>query len=107
MCCVGFFRLHLIENVVMLYVLVEFEPNGKQYVYQTPVRVTVSDIVLVNVYGAVKAAKVKVVSERVEGNYRGPIKTIAGLGYMLEDLEQPATDEPVRRNGFVEWLTSL
>lgn len=78
--------------VELTYIKVEFERGGKQYVYSSPYIHKKGDIVLVNVYGGLKAATVVCESE---ADYAGTIKMIAGIGYLLEDLEQPvATNEP-------------
>jgi len=76
-----------------MYIKVEFDPDGKRYVYKTPIEVCKGKIVLVNVYGVIKAAKVVATGKKPPSDYVGPIKSIVGVGYMLEEFEQP---EPVK-----------
>ena len=73
----------------MLYLMAEFVIGGRQYVYQSPVQVHVGQYVLVNVCGEIKAVRVVSVSTERDDDYEGQIKSIVGVGYMLEDLEQP------------------
>lgn len=84
----------------MLFLMTEFVTGGRQYVYKSPVQVFVGQYVLVNVCGEIKA--VRVVSTSTETDYVGEVKIIAGIGYMLEDLEQPAKKVD-RRPAIVRW----
>lgn len=67
-----------------MLIQVEFEEDGKSYTYKCPIKVTEGDIVLVNVYGNIKAARV-IGQDQYTNGYCGPIKTIVGLGLLLED----------------------
>jgi hypothetical protein len=80
----------------MLYLMAEFVVGGRQYIYQSPVQVHVGQYVLVNVCGEIKAVHVVSVSTERDDDYEGPIKSIVGVGYMLEDLEQPVKRESSR-----------
>ena len=77
-----------------MYLLVRFEKQGNEYLYYSPLLVKVGQIVLVNVYGEIKAVTVtRTRTTRPKGKYDGPIKTIVGVGYLLEELETQAFAE--------------
>lgn len=90
----------------MLYLMAEFVVGGRQYIYSSPVQVHVGQYVLVNVCGEIKAVRVVSVSTDRGDEYEGPIKAIVGVGYMLEDLEQPQKKESKRTGGFMASLRS-
>lgn len=78
--------------VELMYIEVEFEHGGKEYVYQSPFMHRKGDLVLVNVYGNLKVAKVLRCS--TDTDYDGDIKMIVGIASLLEDLDQPITKQP-------------
>lgn len=86
----------------MLYLMAEFIVGGRQYIYSSPVQVHVGQYVLVNVCGEIKAVRVVSVSNDRGDDYEGPIKPIVGVGFMLEDLEQPQKKVD-RRPAIVRW----
>lgn len=71
---------------LLIYILVEFEPGGKPYQYCSPVLVEVGSYVLVTVYNKVKAVKVLQVSNHAL--YEVNTKSIVGVCYTLEELEE-------------------
>lgn len=77
----------------LYFIKVEFEANGTRYVYSSPWKLRIGQVALVNVYGNIKA--VKVVARSKRNAYPGPVKMIAGLGYSLEELQQPYQNEPI------------
>lgn len=76
---------------VTMYIDVEFEQDGKEYVYKSPFLHMKGDLVLVNVYGNLKVAKV--IRCSTDTDYTGSIKSIVGIANLLEDLEQPVIKE--------------
>lgn len=88
--------------VELLYIEVEFEPGGKEYVYQTPFMHRKGDLVLVNVYGKLNVAKVLRCS--TDTKYDGPVKMIVGIASLLEDLDQPTPKLPKKPKSFLSSL---
>ena len=74
--------------VELTYITVEFEKDGREYVYHSPFLHRKGDLVLVNVYGQHKVATV--LSCSTDTDYDGPVKMISGVAYRLEELDQPA-----------------
>jgi hypothetical protein len=92
--------------VELTYIEVEFEPGGKEYVYQSPFMHRRGDLVLVNTYGKLNVAKVLRCS--TDTDYDGPVKMIVGIGSLLEDLEQP-TPKPQKaslKSAFTRFMNS-
>ena len=79
------------NNPALTFVKVEFEANGPRYVYSSPWKLRIGQIALVNVYG-----NIKVVARSKHNTYPGPVKSIVGLGYTLEELQQPYQNEPIQ-----------
>jgi hypothetical protein len=73
--------------IELVYIEVEFQRGGKEYVYQSPFFHKKGDLVLVNVYGDLKVATVLRCS--TDTDYVGTVKTIVGIASLLEDLDQP------------------
>lgn len=72
-----------------MFIKVLFPGNTKEYIYKSPVTVSKGQYVLVNVFGKVVCAQVVKRYKKQPSNYLGNINTIVGVGFMLEDLEQP------------------
>lgn len=91
----------------MNYIMVEFDRDGKQYLYQTPFTHERGDLVLVNTYGKLQVCRVMSsdYNRYRLSKYEGPLNTIVGVAYMLEDLEQPTTSPQPK--SFLSWLTQL
>lgn len=78
----------------MLLIGVQFNGNNRIYYYKSPYALHIGQQVTVNVAGESKV--VKVVDNDVdedEMSFSGSLKTIEGIVYRLEDLEQPELQE--------------
>jgi len=78
----------------MLIIAVEFHSGGRSYYYKSPYALHIGQQVTVNVAGESKV--VKVVDNDVDENditFHGNLKTIEGIVYRLEDLEQPQIEQ--------------
>jgi hypothetical protein len=87
------------------YILVQFNHEGKTYLYSSPFSHDKGDLVLVNTYGTLKVASVYAQStdRYLLTDYSGPISSIQGLAYLLEDLHVPETQIQTRKT-FLEWF---
>lgn len=89
----------------MTYLLVQFEDEGKTYLYKSPFLHSIGDLVLVRTWHKLSVVKVVEAStNRYEiSNYSGSISTIVGVANLLEDLPPPS-DEPEPPMSFLHWL---
>jgi hypothetical protein len=88
------------------FILVQFDMNGKSYLYQSPFSHKIGDLVLVNTYGKIKVCKVVEQSTNryvLDTDYRGPVSVIEGVAYLFEDLPQQQPNHPIRKT-FFEWF---
>ena len=84
-----------------MFIQVTFEDGGKEYIYKSPINIAPGQIVLVNTYGNIRAAKV--VRECIN-TFEGTVKSIVGIGYLLEDLDLSQAE--VKANSFFSKLLS-
>lgn len=77
-----------------MYLKVRFESNSiRLYTYFSPLVIVPGQYVIVNVYGEMKLVEVVSTHKTKPPEYTGEIKSIVGVGYMLEDLDQPQKEE--------------
>ena len=71
----------------VIFLKVRFETNAlRHYYYYSPIMVKKGQIVLVNVYGDIKAVEVIGRYKKRPNDFDGEIKSIVGIGYMLNEL---------------------
>jgi len=90
------------------YILVQFNHEGKTYLYSSPFSHNKGDLVLVNTYGSLKVASVYAqnIDRYLLTDYRGPISSIEGLAYLLQDLHIPETQIQTRKT-FLDWFRQV
>lgn len=77
----------------MNIIIVEFENRGKQYYYHSPFALPLRTKVVVNVGGNLKVVTIVGYADEDTIEFSGPLKTIEGVVYTIEDLEQPIASE--------------